>query len=583
MSKLVLALTADALSTAVLGISPCVGPLLGDGPYSTSSNSWAAASGKGLRSSVTLTLSGPTTYTIAILVGYAQWSRSGDYGLDPAIPSLWNTGSPNWSALSWGSRGKVFITPSYDTGAGLAYTAGAGDPVVAGDGDATITVSETGLISACGQSWQIPTAKWDAYQITAIAWTGWRDWLWETHSHGPFTKSYGSDPHTRNSGGDADKHVVGGVTRSLSGSWLDGTESVTDPGAPANDVAMVLGAWSYTDTCIDGHNEFDNGECARSNDAVSTDPLYGIYTDHEAHEHPFSDWGFFPGITASKSLSQRLGDNIIRLASGTEYLVRTEGTQAKVYRRPGYDADWEVGIGIGTTGAFTRPPLGAVAADRYVVRQARTTAEVSEDLGTTFAAVDPGEVDPQVSALRAETELIALSADQPDGLMCGVRLTGGSLVAVDQDSDTATVASVSSGAQAVVLRGADGRWELVVLDAGTVRSYLSDGVGVQGWTLEATQALGAAADGLTRMVGWRTRAGVDLICGHMAADGAFRVWYRPGADQEWQGPELELAAPVAYPPYLYERPTGELEFGFYDGSVWTRRVADHPAGTWSAP
>jgi len=278
-----------------------------------------------------------------------------------------------------------------------------------------------------------------------------------------------------------------------------------------------------------------------------------------------------------------LGDNVVRTAVGTEFLARSTDNGTAIYRRPGYDEEFGHVIEVLDAGGNEVPPLGASAGDRYVVRQARTAAQVSEDLGTTFASVDAGEADPQVAALRDETELIALSADQPDGLMCGVRLSAGQLVAVDADGDTEPVASVSGGAQAVVFRGGDGTWEIAALDAGTLRSFVSAGVAARGWSQTASQALGAAAAGLTRMVGWRSRGGLDLLCGHHPTDGVYRVWYRPGAGQAWQGPGLELPSLVAYPPYLYERPTGQIEFGYYDGAVWTRRVADHPAGTWSAP
>ncbi len=583
MSRLVLALTSDALSTAVPGAGECLGPLLADGPYAPPGSTVAASiDGYGLRSDVTLTFKGPATYTITIAVGHSHWARLGDYQV-PGSPWPLTLGDLTFAAATWISRGKVTITPSYDTGSGLAHTAGGGDAVVGADGDVTITISETGLISAAGQTWQIPPERWYPYDLTAISWSGYRPGAVEDHTL-TNVQSYGTDPTIRLSSSTAYKALAKGVTRSMSGTWVDGVESSTATAAPANDVTAEKSSYSYTDTFIDMHNEYGSGGCVDSNNAISSDPLYGETADSIVLPN---DLGVYLW-TSSKSLLQRIGDNVTVLPTGAELLVRTKRSGSNqiltCHRRAGYDQDFAETATVGSaTSAHLTRPVGASSGQRYVVRQAPTASQVSEDHGRTFAQVGVGEADPLVLALRTETTLLAFRLDPGDGLMCGARLTSGDLVAVDQDGDTDTVAvAVGALLEAVIFRNGNGTWELVAIDGGDLTSYTSDGVGVQGWTAGTPQTLDSPAADVQYLAGWRTRSGLDVIGGYSAAAGGYRVWYREGADQLWSDAVAVATSAPGAAPYLYERPTGQLELGTYLNGTWYAWTANHPAGTWSA-
>lgn len=576
MSRLTFTFTSDSLPLSLIGGTDCKGPLLGGPEYIIGGTPSASLFGTALRSYVTLTLKGATTETITILVGDTYITADGGYNEDgdPGAPEL---GSLYWNnSPSWGSRGKVTITTTYDSG--LSYTAGPSDAVV-GDGNATIDISESGLITAGGQTYQIPAAYWNTYDITAITWGTRRAYRYEDHGFQISTATGGT---TRNTTGGLDNYVFEGVTQSWSGSWFDGAEGSSTTSAPSSDVTIVAETYQYLDT-PPGTTPV-TGACTLTNNAASGDPLYDYLTGSTTPPSPVNK---LPDWTASKSLLQQIGDNVTVLPTGAELVIRPKRSGSNqvlaCHRRAGYDQTFAEVATVGSAAATLKRPFGASAGERYVVRQAPTASQVSEDHGETFAQVNVSDPDPLVLALRTETLLLAFKLDPADGLMCGVRLSSGNLVAVDQDGDTATVAtSVGAQTEAVVFRNGNGTWEIVAIDGGDLTSYTSDGVGVQGWTAATPQTLDSPAADVQYLANWRTRAGLDVIAGYSAAAGGYRVWYREGAGQSWSNAVAVASSAPGAAPYLYERPTGQLELGALLAGTWYAWTAEHPAGTWSA-
>lgn len=134
----------------------------------------------------------------------------------------------------------------------------------------------------------------------------------------------------------------------------------------------------------------------------------------------------------------------------------------------------------------------------------------------------------------------------------------------------------------IVYRRPDGRWAVLWFVNDAPREYVSDDGGATWADASPTEDWTAGAGAGYYTAFWQSLSGRQVVAGYHFGDEAIVCLSRASYDADWTGPYTILATGDCVAPYLYQRPDGVWEAGWWHEDAWTLYRADHPGGTWSA-
>jgi hypothetical protein len=134
----------------------------------------------------------------------------------------------------------------------------------------------------------------------------------------------------------------------------------------------------------------------------------------------------------------------------------------------------------------------------------------------------------------------------------------------------------------IVYRRPDGRWAVLWFVNDAPREYVSGDGGATWADASPTEDWTAGAGAGYYTAFWQSLDGRQVVAGYHFGDEEIVCLSRVSYDSDWTGPYTILATSDCVAPYVYQRPDGVWESGWWLDDAWTLYRADHPAGTWSA-